>query len=213
MTGARPGRLVVVTGTGTEVGKTWWCAAVARALRARGLDVAVRKPVQSFSADDASTDADVLGAATGETPDAVCPTRRWIAVPLAPPMAAAALGLPPFTVADLARELAWPGDRHLDVGLVEGAGGLRSPLADDGDTLTLVAALAPDDVVVVADAALGVVHSVRMVRDALGDRRVTVALNHFDPDDRAHRASRDWLVERDGVDLVTSPEELAGRWA
>lgn len=211
--GGRPRRLVVVTGTGTEVGKTWWTAAVARALVARGAGVAARKPVQSYSPTDAITDLDasVLGGATGEHPEVVCPTHRWLVEPMAPPMAAARLGLPPFTVADLAREITWPAG--IAVGFVEGAGGLRSPLADDGDTAALVEVLQPDDVLVVADPALGVIHDVRLVVDALRNRRVTVALNRFDARDPVHVASRDWLVERDGLDVVTAPGDLADRWA
>lgn len=224
---SRPDRLVVVTGTGTEVGKTWWAAALARALAARGLSVAARKPVQSFAPDEAGTDADVLADATGEELSAVCPPHRWIPAPMAPPIAAAHLGLPRFTIADLVSELAWP--RGVDVGLVEGAGGLRSPLADDGDTRALIDALAPDEVVVVAPAALGVINAARLVLDSLGaspgpfrrasrgvapgGRRVLVALNRFDDHDTLHRANRVWLAERDGLEVVTHPDELAARWA
>lgn len=213
MTSHRPDRLVVVTGTGTEVGKTWWTATIARALRARGLRVAARKPVQSFAPTDpiAALDAAVLGDATGEAPEVVCPTHRWLAEPLAPPMAAARLGLDPFTIADLVGEIAWPAG--VATGFVEGAGGLRSPLADDGDTRTLIQSLRPDAVLVVADPALGVVHGVRLVVGALGNRDVTVALNRFDPDDPQHATSRDWLVERDGLTVVTDPGDLAARWA
>jgi dethiobiotin synthetase len=203
----------VVTGTGTEVGKTWWTAAVARSLRTRGLRVAARKPVQSFAPDDppAARDASLLGAATGEAPDAVCPTHRGLPLALAPPMAATALGLPPFTVADLVDETIWaPGT---DVGFVEGAGGLRSPLADDGDTRTVVDHLDPDDVLVVARAALGVVHQVRSVVDALPGRSVVVALNRFDDTDPAQVAGRDWLAARDGLTVVTDPGTVAERWA
>jgi dethiobiotin synthase len=220
----RPTRLVVVTGTGTEVGKTWWVAALARALREEGRAVAARKPVQSFAPTDAISDLDasVLGAATGVTPETVCPSHRWLVEPMAPPMAAARLGLAPFTIADLAAEITWP--EHCEVGLVEGAGGLRSPLADDGDTLALIDALAPDDIVVVAHAALGVVHNVRLVLDALAagngrdvtnrpPRTVTVALNHFDDRDPLHVTSRVWLVDRDGLTVVTAARELAARWA
>jgi dethiobiotin synthetase len=208
---ARPDRLVLVTGTGTEVGKTWWSVALARALRARGVRVAARKPVQSFAPGDAVTDADVLAAATGEDPTQVCPPHRRLALPMAPPMAAARLGAPRYTIANLAAEIAWPDDA--EIGLVEGAGGLRSPLADDGDTLSLFSVLRPDDVLVVAPAGLGVIHSVRLVVDALAGGRVTVALNRFDPGDPLHVASRDWLVARDGCTVVTDPEDLAGRWA
>ncbi|MFM8302863.1 MAG: ATP-dependent dethiobiotin synthetase BioD, partial [Actinomycetota bacterium] len=205
--------LVVVTGTGTEVGKTWWGAALARALGAHGRTVAARKPVQSYAPSDpeGERDAAVLGAATGTSAEAVCPPHRWLPEPMAPPMAAAHLGLPAFSVADLVAEITWPPD--CAVGLVEGAGGLRSPLADDGDTRTLVDALDPDDVLIVAHTALGVVHGVRLVADALEGRQMTVALNHFDADDHLHIASRDWLVARDGMTVVTSPGELAARWA
>jgi len=212
-TGVRPQRLVVVTGTGTEVGKTWWTAAVARELRTRGVAVAARKPVQSFSPIDPIMvlDASVLGAATGEPPEAVCPAHRWLAEPMAPPIAVVRLGLAPFTIAELVAEISWP--PGIAVGFVEGAGGLRSPLADDGDTAALIDALQPDDVVVVAGAALGVIHDVRLVVDALAHRRVTVALNRFDASDPVHAASRDWLVDRDGTTVVTMPADLAERWA
>ena len=209
----RPTRLVVVTGTGTGVGKTWWAAALARALHARGRAVAARKPVQSFgpNEDPLTLDAVVLGAATTEPAAMVCPPHRSLAAAMAPPMAAARLGLPPFTIRELVDEIAWPA--VADVVLVEGAGGLRSPLADDGDTAALVHALAPDDVLVVADAGLGVVNVVRLVTDALTDQRVVVALNRFDALDDLHHANRDWLTERDGLTVVTDPEDLAARWA
>ncbi len=130
---ARPARLVLVTGTGTEVGKTWFAAATIMALRERGIRVAARKPVQSFEPGAGPTDAEVLAAATGEIPDQVCPPHRSLPVPMAPPMAADALGRPAFTVAELGHEIEWPDD--VDVGLVEGVGGPRSPLAADGDTV------------------------------------------------------------------------------
>ena len=91
-------QLVGVAGTGTDVGKTWVTAAVARALRSDGVSVAARKPAQSFGPDDV-LDAVVLGAATDETPEVVCRPDRWYEVPMAPPMAASALGRPSFTVA------------------------------------------------------------------------------------------------------------------
>lgn len=203
--------VVAVTGTGTEVGKTWAGAALARALARRGTRVAARKPVQSFEPGDeahARTDAHVLAAATGEAPDTVCPRHRWLAVPMAPPMAADALGLRPFTIADLARELRLPGD---GVTLVEGAGGLRSPLADDGDTLALIDVLAPAIVVLVADAGLGTVNLVRLCAGALSGHATVVLLNRFEDADELHRRNRDWLETREGLDVVTDVEALADR--
>lgn len=156
LTGLRPRRLVVVVGTGTDVGKTWVAARLLSELRGAGATVAARKPAQSFDPgeDPSDLDAAVLGAASGEAPEVVCPAHRWYEVPMAPPMAAEALGRPPFRSADLVDELQWPTD-PVDVGLVETAGGVRSPLAADGDCASFCAALAPDLVVLVADAGLG----------------------------------------------------------
>ena len=205
----RPARLVFVAGTGTAVGKTWTAAAVLARLGRAGLRVGARKPAQSFDAGDGPTDADVLAAATGETPHDVCPPHRWYARALAPPMAADALGAPPFAVGDLIDELRWADG--VDVGLVEGAGGPRSPIAADGDNVTLSSAIAPDLVLLVADAGLGTINAVRMSVAALGEEQVVVVLNRFDEHDPLHHRNRDWLSCRDGFDVVTDVEATAAR--
>jgi dethiobiotin synthetase len=211
MTSNRPRALVVVSGTGTAVGKTWWSAAVARSLRSHGRSVAARKPVQSFDQDDVTTDAAALGAATGEDAATVCVPHRWYEVPMAPPMAAAALGRPGFSIVDLVAELAWPSS--VDIGIVESAGGPRSPLADDGDTIALATALAPDLVVLVADAGLGTINAVRLAHDAFGALApVVVALNRYDDSLFLHRANRDWL-EAAGFSVVTDPNSLVDQLA
>ena len=166
--------------------------------------------MQSFAADDPLTDADVLAEATGNDPKTVCPPHRWIPRPLAPPMAAAALGQPEFTIADLVAETEWPAE--VAVGFVEGAGGVRSPLAHDGDTVDLVRMLEPDDVLVVADAGLGTINAVRLTVAALAPAHVVVALNRFDSADDLHQANLDWLTHTDGMTVVTNPGELAARW-
>jgi dethiobiotin synthetase len=204
----RPERLVLVAGTGTEVGKTWVTSRLAQALAARGLIAAVRKPVQSYgtSGEVGATDAELLAAATGDRASVVCPPHRWYPVAMAPPMAAEALGRPRFTVADLVAELRWPA--VVGVGLVESVGGVRSPVAADGDTLTLAAALSPDRVVLVADAGLGTINGVRLSAGALAPWPVTVVLNRYDPTDDLHRCNWEWLVGRDGFDVVVDPAEL-----
>lgn len=206
----RPRLLVFVSGTGTDVGKTWWTAALARALRNDGWSVIARKPAQSFDPDDATTDAAVLGAATGDDAATICLPHRWYEVPMAPPMAAAALERPGFTTADLVGELAWPDGT--DVGFVEGAGGPRSPLADDGDSVTLAGALAPDLVVLVADAGLGTINAVRLAHDAFGSATpLVVVLNRYDDTVVVHRANRDWLATGVGLEVVTDVDALVGR--
>src|SRR3982751_4211805 len=83
-----PDLLVVVVGTGTDVGKTWVSAEALRGLRALGHAVAARKPAQSFAAGDApdTRDASILAAATGESTEDVCPAHRAYEVAMAPPM-------------------------------------------------------------------------------------------------------------------------------
>lgn len=208
----RPATLVAVLGTGTEVGKTWVAAALLAALRADGVAVAARKPAQSAEPDDPGpSDADVLAGATGEDPLAVCPAHRRYARAMAPPMAAAALGLPTFTVAELAAEITWP--EGVAVGLVETAGGGASPAADDGDSIALALAVAPDHLVLVADAGLGTLNGVRLTVAALpGGTPLTVVLNRFAGDDPLHVANRDWLRTREGLDVVTDVEALSERF-
>jgi dethiobiotin synthetase len=198
--------IVLVAGTGTEVGKTWVTATVASTLLRRGMPVRARKPAQSFAARDTRTDAHVLGQATDEPADVVCPPGRWYPVPMAPPMAADALGRSPFTIADLVAELPRDGPGIL---LVESAGGVRSPLAHDGDTVTLADALAPACIVLVADAGLGTINAVRLSTGALRDRSVVVFLNRFDATDDLHARNREWLVTREGLEVETDPEALA----
>jgi dethiobiotin synthetase len=204
----RPERLVLVVGSGTEVGKTWVTCRLARALRRRGLIVVARKPAQSYDAGDdlSDTDAALLAHATGDHPAAVCPQHRWYPVAMAPPMAAEALGRRPFTIADLVDELAWPA--VVGVGLVEAAGGVRSPLAADGDAAALAGALRPDRVVLVADAGLGTINGVRLSMAALAPWPVTVVLNRFDPADDLHVRNLEWLGGVDGYDVVTDAEDL-----
>jgi dethiobiotin synthetase len=199
--------IVLVAGTGTGVGKTYVAARLAAALRTQGIDVVARKPVQSFAPDDTETDADVLAAATGEDALAVCLPHRRFPLAMAPPMAAEALGRPPFTIADLAAEITATAPAEA-LALVESAGGVRSPLATDGDTVALAEVLRPGLVLLVADAGLGTINAVHLSVDALSGHRVVVFLNRFDPRDDLHVRNRDWLMTRAGLEVVTDPETL-----
>ena len=212
----RPRRVVLVVGTGTDVGKTWVSARLLRALRAAGVTVAARKPAQSYAAgtDPAELDSAVLGAASGEPSARVCPPDRWYETAMAPPMAADALGRDRFTLAELVTELDWPSP-PVEVGLIESAGGVRSPQTHDADAVAVAVAVAPDVVVLVAHAGLGTLNVVRLSLDALeGDAPVVVVLNRYDPDDDLHVRNRAWLTERDAIRVVTMPgddDELVRR--
>jgi len=121
-----------LTGTDTGVGKTCVGALVARALRATGRRVGVYKPAASGCRRDGDAlvcdDARLLWEAAGRpgTLDRVCPQR--FAAPLAPHLAARAEGrrLDP----ELLRRGLEFWQSTSDVILVEGVGGLMSPLGD-----------------------------------------------------------------------------------
>ncbi len=154
-----PSRGLFVTGADTDVGKTYVSALIAAELSAAGHRVGVYKPVASgcvVDGDDlVASDAVALWNAAGQplTLDAVCPQR--FAAPIAPHLAAIAEGK--TLDADLARTglAAWT--PHCDIVVVEGAGGLMSPIDEE----EYVADLAYDfgyPLVVVANNVVGAIN-------------------------------------------------------
>ncbi len=122
-------------------------------------------------------------------------------------MAADALGRPRLHLDELLDELNLPSS---GVALVEGVGGVRSPLAHDGDTIALAEKLEPDYVVLVAPSGLGAVNDVLTSRDSLAGRwPLIVFLNRFDPKDPIHRRNLAWLRDREHLSLAVTPERIA----
>jgi len=151
------GRLVVVTGTGTEIGKTHLGVSLVLAARARGLAVTGYKPIESGLPGPGVGDAHDLREASSHPLD---PSPLYaFADPVSPHLAAERTG----TSIDVARIVAALAERRteVDLVLVELAGGLFSPLGPREDNATLLKELGPDAVVLVAPDALGVLHDVR----------------------------------------------------
>jgi dethiobiotin synthetase len=126
-------RGLFITGTGTGVGKTYVAALIARALASAGKHVGVYKPVASGcelrDGTLESPDALALWEAAGRpgTLEQVCPQK--FAAPLAPHLAARAEGR--RVDQQLLRSGLEFWRESCDVVLVEGAGGLMSPVSDD----------------------------------------------------------------------------------
>lgn len=139
-------RALFVAGSHTDVGKTYAACALIHAARARGLAVDALKPVVSgFDGQDwEESDPGRLLAALGrpltqEALEAISPLRFRAA--LSPPMAARLEGvrlnlaqIVEFCRAGLAVSAA-------DLMLVEGVGGVMSPIAEDATGLDLMIAL------------------------------------------------------------------------
>lgn len=153
-------RGLFIAGTGTEVGKTYVGAMIARALTAAGKRVGVYKPAASgcrtVGDELASDDALLLWEAAGRpaTLEQVCP-QKFLA-PLAPPLAAAAEGRRVDPVRLRTGLEFWR--ENFEVTLVEGAGGLMSPLGDEDYNIDLAADLGLPLVIVAANE-LGVINA------------------------------------------------------
>jgi dethiobiotin synthetase len=132
-----------VTGTGTDVGKTFVTVGLIRHLRASGRTADAIKPVVSgFDAEDpASSDPAILLEALGRPAadlDRIC---RWrFAAPLAPAMAARKEGHPVefHGLVDFCRRAVVG---HRDVMFIEGVGGIMVPLDETHTVIDWMTAL------------------------------------------------------------------------
>lgn len=162
--------VLVITGTGTGVGKTIATAALAGAARQAGLDVAVCKPVQTGTA-DGDDDLAEVGRLSGVTE--LFAAARY-PEPLAPVAAAEQAGMALPTRANLLAMIR-AADRPGRLTLVEGAGGLLVELAADGVTLRDLAVDLGAPVLVVVDAELGTLNHTALTLESLAGQGLSCA--------------------------------------
>lgn len=177
-----------VTGTGTEVGKTYLTAGLVRACRRSGLPAAAFKPVLSgFDPDDlAGSDAGRLLLAMGQpaTAEAVAEISPWrFAAPLSPHMAAALegreIGFDDVVAACRAATARGP------LTFVEGVGGVMVPLDGRRTVLDLMARLLLP-VVLVAGTGLGSISHCLTAVTALASRGLAPELIVLTESTRSH---------------------------
>ena len=169
--------VLLVTGTGTGVGKTVVTAALAALALAEGRRVAVLKPAQTGVAAGEYGDLDELrrmvGIRLGRPEQLTTLEMARYPDPVAPATAAQLAGRAPVTpeeAADVAAELA---ENH-DLVLIEGAGGLLVRFAGTG-TLADVAAELGAPVLVVVAAGLGTLNVSALTTEALAVRGLRCA--------------------------------------
>lgn len=163
-------QIVVVTGTGTDVGKTVATAALAAAYGSRR-QVGICKPVQTGLAPGEPGDAAAAAALAGAVPGVrgACELYRY-PEPLAPETAAARAGLAPPQLGQLADRVLEYAARH-ELTLVEGAGGVLVRLGPELTVLDLAVELAARgaavQAVVVTRSGLGTLSDTELVVDRI----------------------------------------------
>ena len=193
-------RGLFVVGTDTGVGKTTVAACIVRALRERQVTVGAYKPVVSGAEPGPVwRDVEILSAACDDLfpGERICPQR--FQAPLAPPVAARLEGSQ--VNAALLREGAvwWQG--RVDALIIEGAGGLLTPLTDS-ETVADLACDLGYPLLVVARAGLGTLNHTLLTLEAARHRNLSVAgivLNASTP------------PEAGDPSPATNPAELARR--
>lgn len=195
------GRLVVVTGVGTGIGKTHLAVALVRALASRGVRVAGYKPIESGLEVGTPGDADRLLAASLIK---VEPAPHFgFRAPVSPHLAAELEARPidPMVIRDAVESAR----SRAHVTVVELAGGLFSPLSRTADNADLLAHLAPDLTLLVAEDCLGVLHNVRatsIAAKARGAGMLEVALVAPRNADASTGHNADFLASTHRVHLV-----------
>ena len=168
-----------VTGTDTDVGKTYVACAIARQARAQGHKIFAFKPIESGCVPGpdgqlVGADQELLAKAAGDWQQGPLRGLYRFALPAAPLVAAEAAR----TTIDLAQivQTAHHGaaDSLATLTLVEGAGGWRVPITEDADMSTLARALSLP-VLVAARAGLGTINHTLLTMEAIHRDGLSVA--------------------------------------
>jgi dethiobiotin synthetase len=187
-------RILFITGTDTGVGKTTFAATLAALLRQNRVNVAALKPVCSGGRDDARVLERLAGAGLK-----LAEVNPWhFRAAIAPVLAARRERkrvLRRHVLAHIQRMA-----RRFEVLVVEGAGGLLSPIGEDFDSRDLIVALNALPIIVCPNK-LGAVNQVLLVLEALPRKfaaRAKVVLIAQSKRDRASRTNKSLLAERIG---------------
>jgi dethiobiotin synthetase len=196
-------RILFITGTDTGVGKTVFAAQLTRQLQRQGRQVAALKPICSGGREDARL---LRKAADGALSlDEVNPWHYRAALS---PLLAARKERKKLHQMEVVRHVQSVAKRF-DVVVVEGAGGLLSPLGEEFDSRDLIIALGATPIIV-APNKLGAVGQVRLVLEALPmalRRRAEVLLVSQPKPDKASRTNATLLRE-----FVPAKQVKTAKW-
>ncbi len=192
-----------VTGTDTEIGKTFITAALLHVARNQGCRAAGMKPVAAGTdADGRNEDVEALLAASNVAlPRSIC-NPFLLPAAVAPHIAAAASGvrIDPAIIETAFADLR----ARAEIVLVEGVGGFRVPLGEDFDSADLAVRLGLP-VILVVGMRLGCINHALLSAEAIRARGLTLAgwvANRIDPAMLRYAENVEALRERLGTPLL-----------
>lgn len=178
---------IFITGTDTNVGKTWVGSQLIKQLCSNNIDVIPRKPVESgwLDSDITKTDTWILANATGKQLDLqeVCPNR--FKDPISPERAAKNESI--ILTLKTIKENCLSKTKEDSFLFVEGAGGFYSPLCSDALNADLMVALGLP-VILIAEDKLGCINQVLLNVDAMerkGISLLAIVLNNTSDNKKA----------------------------
>jgi dethiobiotin synthetase len=197
-----------ITGTDTGVGKTLLTAVLTRYWRERGVNAAALKPVCSGGREDAR----VLRAASkgALTLDEINP---WHFRDPVAPLLAARRERKQVRLAEVLAQIRAL-QKRFDILLVEGAGGLLSPLGEDFNSWDLMAGLRATPIVVCPNR-LGAVNQILLTLEALSRRaraRARIVLMVPPRPDASTKSNPDLLAEHFDSRRIFRLPRLGGRF-
>ncbi|MFT6564551.1 MAG: dethiobiotin synthetase [Actinomycetes bacterium] len=164
------GRIVVVTGTDTGVGKTIVAAGITTLAHRSGKSVAVVKPCQTGCTGDDCGDVDDVKRLTG-----VKDLHELARYPeaIGPAAACRLSGLPPLDMQDVATRVRELATNH-DIVVVEGAGGFLVEYNEDRQTIADLAQIVGAEIVVVIVPGLGTLNHTALTTEAIKNRNLNL---------------------------------------
>lgn len=208
-------RGLFVTGTDTNVGKTWVGQHLITALCKSGVYVIPRKPIESGwdKNNEKSSDAWLLASAANQLDqlERVCPNR--FSHPISPVRAAALEGVT-LSISELKDQCTSPhfymaksDNVNNDFLYVEGAGGFYSPLCADGLNADLASALGLP-ILLVAEDRLGCINQVLLTLEAIERRGLVlcaIVLNDVSKNNDNPKSNSNMNNHKDLSAMVSCP--------
>jgi len=163
---------IFITGTNTDIGKTYVTAGLALALNALGKKVGVYKPIQSGATEKlGELSAPDLDYITKLEPS-IATKCTYLLKPATAPKLAAKIDGVQIDIAKIKSDYE-EFSRQCDIVITEGAGGMCVPIADDFLISNLIK-LISDQVILVASAELGTINHILLTLDYAKNHNINV---------------------------------------